>query len=126
MGYLYVLGTENGYVKIGITERRIDDRLRNIQTGCPFKITKVWTSDNMSAYQKCERIMHACCADKHTNGEWFKAEFETIVPIAKKVCEEFADDPVIMYINDIYDRIGKIEDSIRVLKYGTRYKPPTT
>lgn len=121
MGYLYVLGTRNGYVKIGITERYVTDRIRNIQTGCPFKITDVWTSNNITAYQKCERIMHAYFAEKKTNGEWFKADYEKVVPIAKKVCEENGDDPVMMYINDLYDRLTRVENELHVLKYGTKY-----
>ena len=37
--YLYVLGTDDGYVKIGITnDPNINNRVRNLQVGNPKKI----------------------------------------------------------------------------------------
>lgn len=123
MGYLYVLGTDNGLVKIGVTERHVVDRIRNLQTGCPFKITKTWASENITGFRQCERIMHACYADKQTNGEWFAIDFPQAVTLAERVCAEHGEDPLMKYINDLYDRLLKVEDELRVLKYG-RYKVP--
>ena len=123
MGYLYVIGTDNGLVKIGITERHVKERVTSLQTGCPFKITKVWTSENIDGYQKCERLLHAVYADYRTNGEWFQVPIDSVIRAAERACSDYADDAMITYINDIYDRIMRVEDDVRALKYG-KYKPP--
>lgn len=109
MGFLYVMGTENGLCKVGRTEGRVEERRKQLQTGCPYKITKVWHSDDIPTDDKCERIVHAALLDKRTSGEWFDMPFEDVVKTAAQVCRENGEDENRKYFNLIFERLNRFE-----------------
>lgn len=123
MGYLYIMGTEEGLIKIGQTEQRVEERRKALQTGCPFEITKVWHSEDIPGYQKCERIMHAMYADQKTQGEWFRADFKGAVFAADKVCRENAESDEMRQIRYLWERLGKLETQVHELKHGKVHLP---
>ena len=85
MGYVYV--AEAGkYCKIGISETSVEQRMKNIQTGCPVKIQRVWCSRNIPDALGCEKILHNHFRKHNTSGEWFEISFFQAAEEADKVC----------------------------------------
>lgn len=75
--YIYVIGAENGPVKIGITNN-LSSRLSAIQTGCPFKaviwfVKPIFSRDLASTH---ERAVHSVYREKRLSGEWFDIDAE--------------------------------------------------
>ena len=69
MSTLYVLHC-NGVYKIGITTTTITRRVKSLQTGNPYKITRYW-SKKCSNYVQMEKYFHRKFAKKRLCGEWF-------------------------------------------------------
>ena len=69
MSTLYVLKCQNVY-KIGITTTTIARRVKSLQTGNPYKITRYW-SKKCSNYVQMEKYFHRKFAKKRMCGEWF-------------------------------------------------------
>lgn len=69
MSTIYVLHC-NGVYKIGITTSTVAKRVRSLQTGNAYKITRYW-SKRCSNYQEMERYFHRKFAKKRLCGEWF-------------------------------------------------------
>lgn len=70
--YLYVIGAENGPVKIGITGN-LTGRLSSIQTGCPFQaiiwfVKPIFSRDLAAEH---EAMIHRVYQEKRLAGEWF-------------------------------------------------------
>ena len=90
MGYVYV--AEAGkHCKIGISEHSVEQRMKSIQTGCPFKIQRVWCSRNIPDALACEKLLHNHFKDKNTSGEWFEIPYFEAAEEADKVCKNGAD-----------------------------------
>lgn len=70
--YLYVIGAEDGPVKIGITSS-LTSRMAMIQTGCPFPAVLwfVWPIFSREDAAMHERTIHAVYREKRLAGEWF-------------------------------------------------------
>lgn len=69
--YLYVLGTEDGYIKIGITnDENINNRVRNLQVGNPKKINVLFFEERPAA-EKAEKYLHKEFRKYRQTGEWF-------------------------------------------------------
>lgn len=60
----------SGHWKIGVSQN-VEQRLREIQTGCPYRveIVKFWKSENAT---KVEKALHHRFAEHRMEGEWFK------------------------------------------------------
>lgn len=70
-GQVYLMGNrEYGLVKIGFSNNP-EQRLKELQTGCPFPIS-IFTSFKGSL--KREKQLHHQYKDLRVNGEWFKIE----------------------------------------------------
>lgn len=72
MGWVYAIASQDRpLIKIGRTDRDdVEDRLRQLQTGQPDKLTIVWrwaTPDSRTL----EATMHALLDEYHHRGEWF-------------------------------------------------------
>jgi len=89
MGYVYVLKADNA-CKIGITSRNVDLRKSQIQTGCSYKISEVWSSKDIDNYKEIEKILHSTFSDKRVCGEWFSESFDVICNKAKSVVAEYS------------------------------------
>ncbi len=72
MSTLYILHC-NGHYKIGITTSTVAKRVRALQTGNSYKITRYW-SKRCSNYQEMERYFHRKFAKKRLCGEWFNLD----------------------------------------------------
>ena len=70
--YLYVIGAENGPVKIGITSN-LTSRLAMIQTGCHFQaaIWFVWPIFSREEAAMHEKTIHIVYQEYRLSGEWF-------------------------------------------------------
>lgn len=62
-----------GLVKIGFTERDVEQRLKELQTGCPHKLRTLATMEG-NATEEAE--LHLVLAHLRANGEWFRLEGE--------------------------------------------------
>lgn len=60
----------SGHWKLGVSQN-VEQRLRELQTGCPFRveIVKFWKSEQAA---KVERALHRRFAEHRMEGEWFK------------------------------------------------------
>lgn len=73
---IYVLKTVNAgpaYYKIGYTKKEIKNRIRALQTGCPYDLELVKT---MRGSPDAEKILHAQLSKSRVNREWFYDNFE--------------------------------------------------
>lgn len=70
---LYVLSCNEGqFTKIGVCKTdAFERRLKNLQTGNPYKINVEWVEDRTEA-NKAERYLHRAFQDFQTHGEWFE------------------------------------------------------
>lgn len=77
---IYVVGNEDGYVKIGITSGSIQSRLRSIQTGSSTKlhVVRTWEPTGENSDRIGERMLHRQFRYYRTNGEWFHLPQEGI------------------------------------------------
>jgi len=69
---LYVIGREDGPVKIGISSD-VGSRLTTIQTSCPFKVS-LFHEETVASRQDAlrhEREIHEVYAERRLHGEWF-------------------------------------------------------
>lgn len=87
MAYVYVMEVGDT-CKIGITNC-VEGRIKQIQTGCPYKIERVWSTATRNA-NLCEKILHLVFQDVNTSGEWFKVPFDDASEIAQYVCNSSA------------------------------------
>lgn len=69
MSTLYVLHC-NGHYKIGITTSTVAKRIKSLQTGNSYKISRFW-SKRCSNYVEMEKYFHRKFARKRLIGEWF-------------------------------------------------------
>ncbi len=76
----FVIGREEGPVKVGITSTP-NDRLRNIQTGCHFKIEILHIRECSSRAQAIshEESFHRVYDEKRLAGEWFDLESDLAI-----------------------------------------------
>lgn len=71
---LYIIGNVyEGYIKIGIT-CDLHQRLRNLQTGCPFEVELLNCTKPINDARVWENAMHEMFGEWNTNGEWFRAD----------------------------------------------------
>jgi hypothetical protein len=75
-GFVYLLGSPEGYCKIGRTIN-LQSRLHSIGLQLPFKVELLHTI-KVSDPVKAERFLHKKFADCRTNGEWFLLSIEQI------------------------------------------------
>ena len=86
MSILYVLHCDGKY-KLGITTTSVAKRVKQLQTGCPYKITRYW-SKRCSNYQEMERYFHRKFAKKRLCGEWFALDDKDLEFI--KSCKRYS------------------------------------
>lgn len=84
--YIVKIESERKY-KIGYTKRKLEKRLKELQTGCPDVIEPVWYFKSKYV-TKLESYLHRQFKDKKIEGEWFLLENEDIDNI-KRECVNF-------------------------------------
>lgn len=70
--YIYVIGRTEGPVKIGVS-RRPNERLNDLQGGCPFKLTvlHLFAEQNRNHALAHEQWFKDHHVDRRLVGEWF-------------------------------------------------------
>jgi hypothetical protein len=100
MGKVYLLKAGEVY-KIGVTTNGVEVRVKQLQTGCPHKITVI-TEGTLVRFTEEERNLHARYSDYNTSGEWYAISERE----AYKLME---------YINAL-DSLTNMEVSLRILR----------
>ncbi|WP_394224489.1 GIY-YIG nuclease family protein [Alteromonas gracilis] len=84
---LYVIRCDGtNYYKIGIANDVVS-RLRNHQTGCPFKLKEIFhVESDLGDYQAreivyLEKFLHRCFKKQKVRGEWFELTHEDLSDI---------------------------------------------
>ena len=72
---------ETNLYKIGYTAGTTEDRIKGLQTGCPYKLSTVIDVDGSLQKEKC---LQKTFEKYKKQGEWFEFNEKTL----KKVCEE--------------------------------------
>ena len=69
---VYMMVADN-FIKIGVTQLDIQERIKSVQTGCPLPITTVhyWIVNGRSQAFSIEREIHKRISRFNTFGEWF-------------------------------------------------------
>ncbi len=76
MGTIYVINARGtGIRKIGITDRGMDTRLNELQTGSFYDLVVEMTTDTRM-YREIERLVHAKFSARHVRGEWFEVSLK--------------------------------------------------
>ena len=70
MSKVYIL-TDGRYYKIGMTDNDVVARIKQLQTGCPTRITKVHEAECYGGALVVERYLHHKCRYQRTVGELF-------------------------------------------------------
>ncbi len=75
MNFLYLIGTVNGPVKVGVTTN-LRSRLMSLQTGCHFRldIFGLWPFQTAEQAKWHERAFHDENQDQRLKGEWFSMD----------------------------------------------------
>lgn len=86
--YVYIMGREEGPVKVGISVRPWD-RLSSIRTSCPFPAKLLYCRPMESREHALhhERNFHVVNAGKRTNGEWFDTDLELAIESIESALE---------------------------------------
>jgi hypothetical protein len=69
---IYIIKTTNctpERIKIGYAKKSMRDRIKSLQTGCPFPIQLIYAKNGSL---KDERILHDLLAKYRVSGEWFE------------------------------------------------------
>jgi hypothetical protein len=69
-GTVYVILSENGFCKIGLTTGNLDNRLKQILTASPFRL-KLMHSFPAPDCREAEATLHRKFSEKRRQGEWF-------------------------------------------------------
>ena len=88
-GYVYVVHCKGTtFYKIGITKKNNDDRLYDLQIGCPFELEMIYVIDSIH-YKQMEKEIHHRFKDRWIRGEWFDLD-------------EVSLDTVIQYLEETH------------------------
>jgi hypothetical protein len=82
-GLKYVIES-NGIYKIGCTQN-VSQRIKNIQTSCPFPIKPLLV---INGDETTEKDLHLQFQNKKTHGEWFVLNTKDVICISKKYSNE--------------------------------------
>ena len=59
---------KNGPIKIGQTDNNVQDRVKQLQTGCPYELNVLWI---YHGDEYTESSIHEIFQHERMNGEWF-------------------------------------------------------
>lgn len=90
MKRVYVLESENGLVKIGVSGE-FDRRKRTLETQSGFSMKNHFCTEWVSNYSEIERDSHKVFQLSRASGEWFNIPFEKAVETVKNICAEIGD-----------------------------------
>jgi len=87
--------------KIGITKRRVEDRIRDFKTGnsSKFDIEQIFTTDKLGL--SIEKRLHKHFADKQIQGEWFNLDKQDIYDFLK-LCSKYKEELTLLNESNTY------------------------
>jgi len=77
-GYVYVVETESGKVKIGVSKNP-KKRISALQTSTFERLKNVHISNKCFNFMEIEENLHYIFKNERLNGEWFDLQFEDAV-----------------------------------------------
>lgn len=88
--YVYVIESESGLIKIGITGN-MRNRLAQIRCQCGFENLRVWRSGRLvrEVAERIENGIFLSLASSRRYGEWFNVKYERAVNTAESFCGGF-------------------------------------
>jgi hypothetical protein len=86
---VYII-TAGPFIKVGMT-KDIDQRLIDLQVGCPFQQELVWMSGRRTRFNAhaIELLVHARISMNHVRGEWFDTNPHWAIGLAKKIEKDY-------------------------------------
>lgn len=119
MKRVYILKSENGLVKIGIS-KNVNKRIRNLENSSGYSITDFYSTKMISNSNEIENSLHKKFKANRKCGEWFDIEFEkTIIALEaeehkfeykekekinyEKIAKEFIDEEKSALDKKIFD-----------------------
>ena len=81
---IYFMQSDNGQIKIGYTDGTPEERLKSLQTGCPFLIRILGTIEGDLG---TEKSLHDKFAEDRLAGEWFKPSLKLMRFISDRIPE---------------------------------------
>jgi hypothetical protein len=130
-GYVYLISAvETKYFKIGISEESVVKRLKQLQTGCPFKLLCVYHAYVANMFQT-EKELHKIFSASRRIGEWFSLTTEdvqeciTLMRLMEidKIQEQLLPMVVIEEVEEVLDvkeeLLETVEDNIEDKLYTT-------
>ena len=82
-----MVGNDRELYKIGYTSKNVQNRINELQTGCPYKILLVETYESKYA-RKIETTLHNIYSHINTHGEWFELNIEDVCNF-KMLCDKY-------------------------------------
>jgi len=70
VGDVYFIACNNEFVKAGFARFSVDERLKELQTGCPYDLKVIGVLH--AARARAERWFHHAMREDRVRGEWFK------------------------------------------------------
>ena len=122
-GWVYLLrerdfltGTTDRYLKIGLTERDVEDRVKEHQTGNARQVISVYER-HVPLMSAMETYLHHVFSTDRINGEWFDMDDDRVNNEVIPLIEALADQQVVAKadkeraaeVKKIYDN-GKVRD----------------
>lgn len=108
-GYVYVIHCEGTtFYKIGISKKNYNDRLYNLQSGCPFELEMIYVSHS-DDHRRLEKELHNKFKDKCVRGEWFDLD-------------EASLNTLIKYLEDTHQRQMQAERQMQIDFQGKDHK----
>lgn len=94
VGVLYIIRAEgtNKY-KIGVTVRAVSERVKELQTGSPYKLNVV-ASCSSSDIADLEQKIHALLSEHNTSGEWFEIDDQSVIAKALSELNVLVGQPI--------------------------------
>lgn len=80
--YFAQVAIEDGPIKIGFTSCLVGMRIASMQTGCPWPIKLLGTTDGT---RTDEADLHAELADDRMSGEWFAASLRVLDAVERAI-----------------------------------------
>lgn len=90
--YVYVMKSESGLVKIGVSIRP-EVRRAAIETGNGFLVSVVRLFGPFNMATSVESAAHAFLMSQRRRGEWFDCDVESAVAAVERAVAEFVDQP---------------------------------
>lgn len=93
-GKVYCVSHSDKFFKFGITRKRVQKRVKQMQTGNPIKLNVVWCHA-IEDFEITERIIHEYLQDKRKLGEWFEISLDFANMIGNEIEDSsyrFLDD----------------------------------